>query len=218
MKVTRVQAATLDQWIEDDTARQTASRDAEAILVRARAEANRITAEAERRAAARLADLSDLSDKQLETFIDKTRLEAAAKAMRQFTAESGRLTERFDALGPWVAEIVETILTRILDTLPKPELFQSMVARALSEARADWELSIRAAPSSVAALRAAICNDTGRPTGQFTAIREIISDPRLSDGTVLLVSGQGAVDLSIETQIDAFTNRIRETDRRNGIK
>lgn len=214
MRVTRIDAARLDRRLEGDAARRDASRTAQGIIAEAEAEAERIRAHARRDAAARRDEIATVSDAQLAKFVDRTRLESAAETMLQVTAESGRLTDRFDALGPWVADLVETALGRILGDLPPEDLRRGVVAHALSEARADWELTMRVAPGDLPALRTALSDSEGRIAPRFSAIGDLIADRRLTAGTCLLVSGHGAVDISIETQVSVLVGQIRQIDGR----
>ncbi|WP_106743483.1 FliH/SctL family protein [Yoonia maritima] len=214
MTAQRITKADLSRRISLDAARKGALRSADEILDRARAQAAQITSAAEAASEQQRAALGQLSDAQLAHFIDRTRIEGTAHAMLQIMSEATRLTERFDVIGPWVGDMVDTALRRILGTYEAQDLHRQIVAQALAEGRADWHVTIRVAPQDAAALRAALHDKAGQIRSDFAGLREIVADPKLQKGSCLLVSDHGAVDISLETQVSALVQQIRHHDAR----
>ena len=214
MKATRIKATELDRRLSGAIARREASQSAEGILAEANATAERILEDARAAAKDEMARVSALSDAQLAEFVDHNRIETAADAGLRMMRDAARLTERFDALGPWISDLVADAVMRILGTIPDEDRARSIIALALSEGRADWQITLRSSPDSTASLRRALKDEQGEMRPEFAAVRDIVADDRLAPGTCLMLSADGAVDISIETQVAVLTDRIRRTDGR----
>ncbi len=129
----------------------------------------------------------------------------AAAVLARAALERDRLLE--DAEREVVA-IALTIARKVLgrELRSGPEAVVDLAASAVAEARARREVVLRASPADAAALRAA----EGRLAALSRAPVQILEDPSLEPGGVLVDTEAGRIDARIEAQLDALARALEE--------
>jgi type III secretion protein L len=137
------------------------------------------------------------------TILQRAKADARAIRLTEAAEAATRLTERFDALTPWLGSLVLDCVAQLVGDLDPDQRQRALLAKALSGARRDWTVRLRCHPDESASLRAIVAAESG-PKGRFRAVTEVVEDPRLAMGECLLESETGLVEIGISAQIDAL--------------
>ncbi len=179
-------------------------KQAQDIIAAAKLRAAEIIAEAETRAAARDAELTQISDEVLQRFMNEHAIDDAARAVRYMVDLTARVREDFEDMSPWFRPLVRGAVEQIIGQMPEAEVWTGLVEQSLNEVRDRWELVLRCHPSRQAMLTELVASsDT-----LARAIREVQGDRDLSPLDCFLVSGQGVLDIGIETQLETFLRTV----------
>lgn len=165
-------------WIDGDSYREVAKRDAEALLAQARK-----VFEAER-----------------QRGID-TGLRAGAEAKAALLAEAtARIDREMAAAEQQFAAAVITTVERVLGSFDRQELLVRAAKHALGELRDARRLILRVAAEDAAAVERRLAE----ALGPGNLLVEIQGDPLLASGDAVLESELGFVSVGIEAQIAAL--------------
>ena len=165
-----------------------------------RAEAGRILDEAHREAEAiRRAAEAEAERHLLEArrWADRDALTHDAERLVDVLAAGAEIRRGFEALAPWLVDLVDASLRRILGELAPADLTGRIVAAAVADLRLREGLTLRAAPEDVAEVMAARAAHPGR----FEAVASVAADPDLPRGALVLDGAGGLVDVSVSAQI-----------------
>jgi len=173
-----IPAAEAQAWIEGDTYREIAKRDAEALLAEARA-----VFEAERQRGIEVG------------------LRAGAEAKAALLAEAtARLDRDMAAAEQQFAAAVIATVERVLGGFDQQELLVRAAKHALTEMRDARHLILRVAAEEVGAVERRLAD----AIGPGTALVEIQGDPLLAPGDAVLESELGFVSVGIDAQLAAL--------------
>lgn len=132
--------------------------------------------------------------------------EISALAMMDALFAAGRLTERFDALSPWIDQLVIKAVTRIVGAMPTDQKFLGPLKECLREARMDWQMRLRVHPQDYALLTRLRADPECEAL--FKAVADIVEDPLLAPGDCLLESPEGLIDVSIRAQVAQLCHEL----------
>lgn len=186
------------------------------LLALARRQAERITEEAERRAglieraavendAARKAAFETRGRDELKRVIEAEALTKTADGFLRVAREADRIRDEFEALTPWLLDLVERSVRRIIGELDDRDLAARVVAEAVSELDEQTALAIRVRAADREALRDAMVQHPDR----FVGVDRIRTDNTLKKGVVVIEGRGGLIDVSIESQLAALTDHLR---------
>ncbi len=199
---TRMPSAAVDEHLSN--ARNRAS-EAENIIAKAKAEAERLRAQSQREAEAHKARLQKVADEELKRFIDTDALKRNADAAAQAIAEATAVQHRFEALTPWLVDLVSTCLHRITGALDSADLTARVVQHAVADLSSRERLVLPAAPGDVAQLEQV---RTENPT-RFAGVVAIHPDTALAAGEMTLNGDGGIVTIGMSAQVEAVIAQLR---------
>ncbi|MEP2783335.1 MAG: hypothetical protein ABJO67_02310 [Pseudoruegeria sp.] len=171
------------------------------IVEDARTDADSKRKEAERDAVRQRALMQSAAKRKISKEMEQTRRKATTIAVQEVMSSAAKVHKKFDALSPWIEDLVETSLRKILGTIPDPIVLQSIVTQAISQNRRELKYILRAG------------NDVYTPALKLvedleeTVFRGLILDVeidrKLDANSIILTSPDGALDISLETQLSA---------------
>jgi type III secretion protein L len=173
-----IPAAEAQAWIDGDTYREVAKRDAEALLAEARAV---FEAERQRGIAAGLREGA----------------EAKAALLAEATA---RIDRELAAAEPHFAAAVIATVERVLGSFDQQELLVRAAQHALTEMREARHLILRVAAEEAASVERRLAE----ALGPGNTLVEVQGDPLLAPGDAVLESELGFVSVGIEAQLAAL--------------
>ena len=177
-----------------------AAIEADAILAAAVAEAETIRKAARADAEAERARALEDAEAVRAAVRDQTVQDSRAMAIRDVLAMASVLEARFDALSPWLEDLIKTAVTRISGTIAADEMNRKLVAEALREARPSGTLRLRVHPDAAYATAVLLVGEMG--------IADVSGDPSLAPGACVLDCSGGLLDLSIEAQLGALMREL----------
>jgi flagellar biosynthesis/type III secretory pathway protein FliH len=177
-----------------------AREEAAALLESARTEAATLRGSARQAIAAERAEMEQQIEDRRSRELSQAKAEVAAMRLAETADAAARLTARFDALAPWISELVLGTVARLVGTLDPDERMHRILDQAISAARREWDLSLRCHSSSVPALQNLIERDRSG-SGRLQAVRGIVEDDTLSPGDCILESADGLVEIGLAAQI-----------------
>jgi type III secretion protein L len=173
-----IPAAEAKAWIDGDTYREVAKRDAEALLAQARA-----VFEAERKRGI------------------EAGLRAGAEAKAALLAEAtARIDRDMAAAEQQFAAAVISTVERVLGSFDRQELLVRAAKHALTEMREARHLILRVAAEDAAAVERRLAE----ALGPGNSLVEIQGDPLLAPGDAVLESELGFVSVGIDAQLAAL--------------
>lgn len=173
-----IPAAEAQAWIEGDSYRDIAKRDAEALLAEARA-----VFEAERKRGI------------------EAGLRAGAEAKAALLAEAtARIDREMEAAGQQFAAAVIATVERVLGSFDRQELLVRAAKHALAEMREARHLILRVAAEEAGAVERRLAE----AIGPGNTLVEIQGDPSLESGEAVLESELGFVSIGIDAQLAAL--------------
>lgn len=173
-----IPAAEAQAWIEGDTYRDIAKRDAEALLAEARA----------------------VFESERKRGIDAG-LRAGAEAKAALLAEAtARIDREMEAAGQQFAAAVIATVERVLGSFDRQELLVRAAKHALAEMREARHLILRVAAEEAGAVERRLAE----AIGPGNTLVEIQGDPSLEPGEAVLESELGFVSIGIDAQLAAL--------------
>ena len=181
---------------------------AEAKTVADQAQANiedRIK-KADREAVRRRSLMQSAAKLEITKEMDDTRRKATAIAVHEVLESAAKVHRKFDALTPWIEDLVETSLRRIIGTIPEPTLLKSIVTQAISQNRSELKYILRAGTEAYEPAQNIVSDLENTEFGGLILDVEIARD--LDPEAIILTSSDGALDISLETQVTAVRNEL----------
>jgi type III secretion protein L len=173
-----IPAAEAQAWIEGDSYRDIAKRDAEALLAEARA----------------------VFESERKRGIDAG-LRAGAEAKAALLAEAtARIDREMEAAGQQFAAAVIATVERVLGSFDRQELLVRAAKHALAEMREARHLILRVAAEEAGAVERRLAE----AIGPGNTLVEIQGDPSLEPGEAVLESELGFVSIGIDAQLAAL--------------
>lgn len=187
--------------LDDRIARARERELAQNIVEDARSVAAMNHKQAEQDAVRQRALMQSAAKRKISKEMEQTRRKATTIAVHEVLTSAAKVHAKFDALTPWIEDLVETSLRKILGTIPNPDILQSIVTQAMSQNRRDLKYVLRAG------------NDIYNPALELvkdlesTEFRGLILDVEVDHdieaNSIILTSPDGALDISLETQLSA---------------
>jgi flagellar biosynthesis/type III secretory pathway protein FliH len=177
-----------------------AATEADAILTAAVAEAETIRKSAHADAEADRARARDDAEVVRAAVRDQTVQDSRAMAIRDVLAMASVLEARFDALSPWLEDMIKTAVIRIFGTIAPYDMNRQLVAEALREARPSGTLRLRVHPDATYATAVLLVDEAG--------IADVCGDSSLAPGACVLDCSGGLLDLSVEAQLDFLLREL----------
>jgi len=192
--------------LEGRLARSREREKAQDIIDSAHATMKKKSQEAEREAIRRRDMMQSAAKRELSKEMDATRRKAATMAVHEILATAAKVQKKFDALTPWIEDLVETSVRRIIGTLPDAEVLKRITTQAISQNQRGLKYVLRAG-ADVYESCLHMVEDL-----EATPLRGLIIDVEVDrnlDGTsVILTSSDGALDISLETQFAAIRHEL----------
>jgi flagellar biosynthesis/type III secretory pathway protein FliH len=181
-----------------------AEREAARIIADARAVAEGMGHRARDRAAALDQRALALDDAAFRQSLDHENATRRAAAMADVLDEAARMRAAFADATPWLTDLVQTCLRKIIGTMDKAEVIAAVVGEAVGEMNARHALVMRVAPADVADMQGIIA---GHPQ-RFVAISAVVPDAALTTGTILLEGQGGFVAIGIAAQLAVLAGHL----------
>ena len=209
----RASRMTFSEFQASTNVTETARRSADRIIAAARATAEQITADLDRRQAALNARIQGMTDNELREFIDSQTLASSAKAIANLLSEASRIRSEFETLTPWLSTLVEKCISKIIGQLDDDTLMAKMGAQGVSEMQADHMLTLRV-PSSDHARLLTIAE---RWPNAFAAVQTIMPDANVPEGELVLEGAAGLIKLGLSRSLNATLDNIEKAlDEQHG--
>ena len=196
----RIAAADLAELLSATAALGSARTEAAALLENARAEAATLLENARRTVAEERAAMERQVQERGARLLEQAKAEAAALRVVETVDAAARLTARFDALSPWIGELVIGTASRLVGAFEPDERMRRLLEQAIAGSRRDWDLRLRCHPGSAPLLQSLIDQDVAEE-GRLHAVTGIVEDSSLAPGDCLLESAGGLVDISLAAQV-----------------
>jgi flagellar biosynthesis/type III secretory pathway protein FliH len=203
----RIAGADLARMLAASEVIGNAREEAEALLESARTEAAMLQASARQAIATERSEMERQIEDRRTRELSQTKAEVAAMRLAETADAAARLTARFDALAPWISELVLGTVARLVGTLDPDERWQRILEQAIPASRREWDLSLRCHSSSVLALQSLIERDRAG-LGRLKAVRCIVEDETLSPGDCILESADGLIEIGIAAQISQLRQAL----------
>lgn len=197
-------AADFQAAMEEKADRKRASTEATRLIEEAEARAAEIIAAAEAEADDVRAGLEKISEQELEKFVNTRALDEVADGLVTMVNEAQKVRRDFDDLKPWLTDLVGQALNRVLGTLPREEVLEQALVNTMAEMRERWDLILRCHPDLAPAFKDIVAHQPELAD----AIKEIQVDHDLDLDDCLLIGRQGILDVSVTTQVEAFTRAL----------
>lgn len=178
----------------------TALSQADRVLQDAKAEAERIIDEARTASAAQHKKLTELSKAELRQFIDEDAIRRHAQSFVALLTEINRIKRNYASLTPWLIDLVETAVHKILGEIDVAEQTARIVGQAASELSMSHELTLRIAPED----HDKVMEARKRYPSLMGAISEVISDAGVPPEQMTLQCQAGEVTTSVTAHISAI--------------
>jgi len=201
--LTAKQFAKLSRELEE---RARARSEAEIMLAKAKEQADAIIAQAEKKAEEQERRLAEMSDEALQRFLNEDAIDISARALGNLLEHSKQIRKDLDQAQTWILPVLRTAFKRIIGNLPEDDVLAGSIAQSLNEVRDRWDLVLRCHPTLQKQL-AQIVEEDSRLSA---AIREVQVDRALTVDECRLVSGQGILDIGVNTQIETFLRAIEQ--------
>ena len=182
------------------TAEREASRiieDAKAIAEGLRQSHSDREAELEKRA-------HELNEAAFRECLDHENAVRRAAAAAEVLDEAARMRAEFDAVTPWLNELIQVCLRKIIGSMDKADVVAGAITEAVAELKARNGLSLRVAQKDIDEVREIAASHPNR----FSAISSVYPDADLTEGTILLEGKGGFVDIGIEAQLRLLSAHI----------
>ncbi len=170
---------------------------AEEIIRKATLHSDQLRAEAEEEAERCRNTIYEIADAELLEFVNTARVEKSAQAFVEILSASSRLQQEFDALQPWLVELVMGSVRQIIGELSPDERMRRIIDVGMSETRTRWNLMLRVHPDIQHDMEVLLAKYSDR----FKTIVEVQSDADMDAGGCVLVGAGGVLDLGLETQL-----------------
>ena len=169
--------------------------DATAVIEVARAEASRIAEQAMAEAAARC-------DAGYREGLQQGQQAYA----RKLVDDSVALQRRLQELRSSMAQVVVKAVAQFIADAEPQELFEAALLRVDSLLRKEPFVTVRVAAAREPAMRRAL--ETLGVQAAWAANVQVIADPALGEGTCLVQTASGTLEIGIDAQIEAFRSAI----------
>ncbi len=184
---------------------------ATACLANAEYEAARIIASAEAEAQAAQQEVDECSvaleariaaaeESDYRAFVDQEKIKQRAIGAIELLDVAASIRAEFDEITPWLTDLVETCLRRIIGQLDPAEALAATLAQAVAELKTKSGLALRVAAVDHDAVKALIAQHPDR----FAAVATVLPDAGLTPGIVYLEGKGGYASIGIEAQISAL--------------
>lgn len=169
--------------------------DASRVIEVARAEAERIVAEARRQA-------EEHRRRGHEEGVTRAKAEYAQKLVSDALASERQLR----SLRAAMAGIVVKAVGQFIADAEPAELFEAALLRVDSLIRSEPFISIRVSPAQEATLRLVLAKLSAE--AQWGMSISVQPDPSLADGGCVVQTGSGTLDIGVDAQLEAFRRAV----------
>ncbi|WP_299507312.1 hypothetical protein [uncultured Roseobacter sp.] len=142
----------------------------------------------------------EAEETEFRAAIDREKIAARAAEAVELLGYAAYFQGEVEAIKPWLVDLVETCLHKVIGQLDPAEVLAATVAEAVAELKAKNMLSLRVA----AADHIAVADLVAAHPSHFAAVEEVVPDAELLAGTVYLEGKGGFVDIGIGAQINAI--------------
>jgi flagellar biosynthesis/type III secretory pathway protein FliH len=182
----------------------TAAREASRIINDARAAADVMQKTSHDRAAALDARALALDDAAFRDSLDHENAKRRAKAFADVLDQAAQMRVAFDAVTPWLTDLVQTCLHKMIGTMDQGDVIAGIVTAALGDLKTRNGLALRVSAADVDAVQGVLAKFPAR----FAAISAVFPDATLAVGTIMLEGQGGFVDIGIAAQLGVLASHI----------
>lgn len=136
----------------------------------------------------------------------ETKRKATALATVEIFRTSARVRDHFDALTPWMVEMVETSIHRILGEYPKPQVTAKIIKAAIARSKGNYTYSLLVGEDCYDDAVAFKNELVG--TELEGNITNVTLGKKCKPDDVILISNAGAIDVSLSVQIQAIRDEL----------
>lgn len=200
----RIPAAAFQNQITDTAAAQ---NQAQRLISDAQKQAEEIIENARESAASQYRMLEELGEAELEAFINQDRLSRHAKLFVTLLNEVNTIRESHHEMLPWLVELVQTSLNRIIGEMDKTEATARFVRQAVRELHDTQVVRLLVHPENYEEL----CQARVAYPELMEAVVNITTDIELPLGELKLVCKIGSTQTSIAACLDRVLDIIATT-------
>ncbi len=175
------------------------------VLSSAEAKSQKIEREAKKRRSL----MESAARREIQKEMAETKRLATTLAVKEVLENAAKAHEKIDALTPWVEELVETCIRRIIGDLSQKDAIKGMVAEAITRNKRDLTYVLRAGLESYDASMK-MAQDLEKTEFRGLII-DVNLDRDLPADALILVSTDGAMDISLETQLRSLKEELGTT-------
>lgn len=184
---------------------QSTRQDVEDVLSSAEAKSRKIEREAKKRRSL----MESAARREIQKEMAETKRLATILAVKEVLANAAKAHEKIDALTPWIEELVETCVRRIVGEMPQKDAVRGMVVEAITRNKRGLTYVLRAGIESFdASMKMAQELEKTEFKG---LIMDVNLDRDLPADAIILVSTDGAMDISLETQLKSLEKELGAT-------
>lgn len=195
----------LEARISEARKLQSTQQVADEVLSSAEAKSRKMERDAKKNRAL----MESAARRKLQKEMAETKRLATTIAVKEVLVNAAKAHEKIDALTPWIEELVETCLRRIIGDLPKKDAIKAMVVEAITRNKRGLTYVLRAGLESYdASMKMAQDLDETEFRG---LIMDVNLDRDLPADALILVSTDGAMDISLETQLRSLKRELGAT-------
>lgn len=196
--------ADVDVELSEKAKLASAAAQAEQIIQEAKGKATEIQAVAVKQWDTHSKKIRSIADEQLVDFVDKQKLDVSTKAIAELIENAKTIRTDFDAMTPWLNDLILALLSNILGDLEPQERWKKLITQGLGRLDDRWDLTLRCHPCHTHELHQVLLNDAELNA----AIKQVRPDENLSPDHCFIESASEALDISLPTQIDTLRDLL----------
>lgn len=150
--------------------------------------------------------LTSLSNDVLKTYIDEDKIRRHAEVFVEMLSVVQAIKTDHEALKPWLIQLVDTCVRKIIGDLDEPDLIRRTVETALKKMPGDGSFKLYFHPTMAEETETALkihCKE-------LAAISAGAPDPNLEPGQLRLEGQHAEAEISIEAQLEKIVETLAQ--------
>jgi len=155
-----------------------------------------------------------LAGQELQRYIDTTTLERSVETFVAMGRQLEKVHSDFASMQPWLVQLVETALFKIVGSLDEKKVIALAVKEAMRELDPKDTIQMRVNPCD----RNAMDQVMARYPSCFVGMGSLLTDPNIAPDRIVLENCAGFLDVSLATQISALSNYLLEELAKDAVR
>lgn len=205
----RIKRLTKDELESATQSANSVRRQAQEIIQSAKEKANEIIQDAERKRAEEHRTLSTISTAVLEEYIDKDAVKRHADIFVQLILQVKQIKDDRDRLEPWIVDLVQTCLRKVIGQLHDPDIVGGMVTEAIAALGVQEAVKVSFHPTMQASFDDALMQFPE----QLGVVEKLATDPTLEPGIIRVACALGSTEFSFEALLADTLRKLEDAVR-----